>query len=437
VFTFILDANLMAPRLLVILVVVAIAAIAALLVRRLTRSWLITLASGIVAALVVTGVCLFFVNVWPKPFGDEVSLNNWLWIGGGFIGMAIGVCSLWRSRWWRKVIAVVAILASFAAATIEVNASYGQYPSLRTVLGLTKYSNFTETAPVIPRESGTALWKTWTKPADLPTQGKLYMAEIPGTISGFVGRPASIYLPPAALTAHPPALPVVIALSGQPGDPSSMFSAGHLADILNAYAEKNNGLAPIVVSPDQLGSLTANPMCVDGALGNSQSYVTQDVSNWIHSHLGVSTNPQDWAVLGYSQGGTCAIQLGAGFPKLFGSLLDLSGEAEPTLGDEQTTIAQGFHGSQAAYDAAKPLNILASHRYTNNYAIFTVGAGDSHYGPEQEKLFEAAKAAGMQAAFLAVRGTSHDWMAATEGLKFGISLLYPRWGLSEKPLPYP
>lgn len=433
--TYILDANLLAPRLLVICWVVALAAILALLIRRPGR-WLIPIGIGVGVALVVTLICLFVVNVWPKPFGDSVSAQNWLWIGGGFIGMAIGISSLRRSPWWRKTVAVIAVLAAFSSAAVEVNDSYGQYPSIRSVLGWTTYATFTETAPVVPSQSGTALWKTWSPPSGLPAHGKLYTAVIPGTISGFVARPASIYLPPAALTAHPPALPVVIALAGQPGSPSMVFTAGHLADILDEYAAHNNGLAPIVVAPDQLGTPTANPMCVDSPLGNSQTYLTKDVPAWISAHLGVSPDHHDWSILGFSQGGTCAIQLGAAFPTVFGSLADLSGEPAPTLNDEQSTVTLGFHGSQAAYDAAKPLNILAAHHYTDNYAIFTVGGADSHYGPTQEKLFQAAKAAGMGAAFRAVRGTSHDWMAATDGMRFSIALLYPRWGLSEKPLSY-
>ncbi|MHB1235334.1 MAG: alpha/beta hydrolase [Microbacteriaceae bacterium] len=430
--TYILDANLLAPRLLVICWVVALTAILAVLIRRPGRWW-ISVGIGACCAVIITVVCLFVVNVWPRPFGEPVSTQNWLWIGGGFIGMAIGVVGLIRTPWWRKIAASVAILASFATAVVAVNASYGQYPSIRSVLGLTTYATFTETAPVVSGQNG-SLWKSWSRPAGLPAHGKLYTADIPGTVSGFAARPASIYLPPAALTAHPPALPVVIALAGQPGSPSSMFTAGHLADILDAYAAQNNGLAPIVVSPDQLGTPLANPMCVDSPLGNSQTYLTKDVPSWIQAHLGVSANHRDWSILGFSQGGTCAIQLGAGFPALFGSLADLSGEPAPTLNDEQSTVKLGFHGSQAAYDAAKPLNILAAHHYTDNYAIFTVGGADSHYGPTQEKLFQAAKAAGMQATFHAVRGTSHDWMAATDGIKLAIALLYPWWGLSQKPL---
>jgi S-formylglutathione hydrolase FrmB len=54
-------------------------------------------------------------------------------------------------------------------------------------------------------------------------------------------------------------------------------------------------------------------------------------------------------VAGFSEGGTCAIQFGAGFPALFGSIVDVSGQVRPLNGSVTHTVRVGFGGSAAAY----------------------------------------------------------------------------------------
>ena len=105
----------------------------------------------------------------------------------------------------------------------------------------------------------------------MPAHGEVVTAEIPagdqsGT-RGFKPRDAVIYLPPAYLTEQRPALPVVVALTGQPGSPSDWYELGALKDTLDAYAEAHDGLAPVVVVADLLGSPYRNPLCSDTVRG--------------------------------------------------------------------------------------------------------------------------------------------------------------------------
>ena len=57
---------------------------------------------------------------------------------------------------------------------------------------------------------------------------------------GYAPRDAALYLPPAALVADPPRLPLIVFMMGQPGtpDPTSLAAA------LNAYAASHTGLCP-------------------------------------------------------------------------------------------------------------------------------------------------------------------------------------------------
>ena len=104
---------------------------------------------------------------------------------------------------------------------------------------------------------------------------------------------------------------------------------------------RHHGLAPVVVMPDDLGSEFANPMCLNSRLGNVQTYLTVDVPNWITSHLQVRSPERGWAIGGFSEGGTCAIQLSTQAPRLYPFFVDISGQIEPTLGSRQPHDQQG------------------------------------------------------------------------------------------------
>lgn len=274
---------------------------------------------------------------------------------------------------------------------------------------------------------------TWQPPADMPEHGRLLHVVVPPTRSHFTARPALLYLPPAALTATPPPLPVAVLLSGQSrgAGPEDVEDAGQISATLDRIAALHGGLAPIVVVPDQLGPESGNPMCVDGRLGNSRTYLTEDVPAWVESHLTVQHAASRWTIGGFSQGGTCAIQLGAGDPARFGDLVDVSGEAGPTLSTPAKTIAEGFGGDAAAWRAAQPAALLAAHgRYPASSAFFAVGQDDHAYGPVMPVMAQRARAAGMTVATWVVPGGRHDWATPRAAFAAGLTWLEPRTGLA-------
>lgn len=274
---------------------------------------------------------------------------------------------------------------------------------------------------------------SWTAPTDMPAQGRLLHVTIPATRSHFAARQALLYLPPAALTPDAPYLPVDVLLSGQSrgAGPDDVQNGGHIEQTMDVLATVDRGLTPIVVVPDQLGPQSGNPMCVDGALGNSRTYLTQDVPSWIEAHLRVQTAASAWTIGGFSQGGTCAIQLGAGDPSRFGNLIDVSGEEGPTLGTEAETIAKGFAGNRAAYLAAQPAALLAAGApFRSTDAFFAVGARDRTYGPVMPGMAARARAAGMHVATWVVPGEAHSWITARAALAAGVAWLQARLGLA-------
>jgi S-formylglutathione hydrolase FrmB len=171
-------------------------------------------------------------------------------------------------------------------------------------------------------------------------------------------------------------------------------------------------------------------MCVDSALGNSASYVTVDVPRWIRGHLNTLTDRSDWAIGGFSQGGTCAIQFGAGMPAIYGGILDIAGEIAPVSGTLQNTIDSGFNGSKAKYLAATPRALMrANAPYRDTLAIFAVGELDTRFRAGISTLAASATAAGMTTHLLISAGRAHDWHAVHSGMERALPLLGAHWGL--------
>lgn len=407
---------------LMVCVLVAAALTVILVVRRGTaRSRLLS------AVVVVAGAGLGFLLCWLlgdvlDVFGIDLTLTTRAWSAVAFGGVALAIVSFVRAHAWRIVAAGLAIPAFLLVGAVGINQDFGEFTTVGSALGVSPYESFS----AVPSAHGTIA--DWRASGALPRQGKVEQVDIPAARSNFAHRSALVYLPPAALTANPPALPVIEAFSGQPGQPADLFRSAGLAGLLDHEAAAHHGVAPIVVVPDQLGAPDHNPMCVDGPLGDSATYLTKDVPDWIRTHLPVETDRDGWFVAGFSQGGTCAIQFGAAHPELFGGLLDISGEVAPTIGPN--TVALGFSGSAAAYTAAGPLSILSSKApYRDTVALFGYGSGDSRYGPGVARIAGAAGAAGMTTETFVSQGTAHDWHTVRTVLTLALPSISDRLGI--------
>ncbi len=430
----VLDIGLLSgPFVVVVCALAAAAAVLLLLVRPSTRwrrrRWICTAVIAMAVSAAVGLVLTWFLSDVQGIFGARLSAASRFWIAVGFAGVGLAITSLWRCTLKRAISSVLAVVLFVATAAMGINIDFGQYPTIRSALGISLYA--ADIMPYVRAADPNVSIATWTPPADMPDRGKTGSVTIAGTVSGFSARPAVVYLPPAALTANPPRLPVLIVLSGQPGSPEDPLLSSKLEQTANTYAAAHEGLAPIIVSPDQLGAPLNNPMCIDSPLGNSATYLTVDVTNWITANLPVLSGPQNWGIGGLSQGGTCAIQLGAAYPQLYGSILDASGEEFPKLQDEQTTIEKGFGGDRAAYAAAYPAAIMAAHApYTDTVAVFGVGSADSAFVPGIKRLYAAATAAGMSTTYVEAEGSGHDATTWSYVFDQGLSVLAEQWGLN-------
>lgn len=396
-------------------------------------------AVGLVIRLgaLAVGAAIGLVVVWwlgdvQDLFGVSFTPVTRMWIAFACAAAGLAVVVLVQGGWGRRAVAVAAAAAVALAAGLGVNVDFGAYRTIEQAITTNPYPSGTlghehAAAP----GAGVVDAAHWTAPAGMPRRGETLSVKIPGRLSHFHARKAVVWLPPAARTANPPTLPVVVALSGQPGQPADMFQTGELGHYLDTYAAAHSGLAPIVVAPDQLGAPNRNPMCVDSRrLGRSETYVMTDTVDWVRAHLDVATAPSGWGVLGFSEGATCAMQFSTGHPDVFGTALAISSELTVKNGSVQNTIAVGFGGSRTAYEAAAPIAQMRAHgTYHDHLTVFGYGQDDPPYRASTTALDAAARRAGMTTETIVSPGSAHDWNTVRYVLAHGLPAVIAHLGL--------
>ena len=394
------------------------------------RPFLWALAGAVAGAVVA--VAVFYISNITGAFGDDLPdfVLKWSTVILAACGFAIG--GMVAASAWRRVVSVIAVIVFLLWGVVSINAKFGLNPTLGSLFGMP-----VEPLITLPDAQGGAapasdqpLADTWTAPAGMPAVGERGSIPIPGTVSGFDARDAGIYLPPAALVPNAPALPFVIMMMGQPGNPDPTT----ISDVLDRYAAEHDGLAPIVIVADQIGPDGRDPVCADSKeLGNARTYVTVDVVAWAKQNLHIIDDPAYWTIAGYSNGGSCAITWGAQEPDVWKNIIDISGEEFAGSDHVDEVVRRVYGGSQSAFEASKPANIMAAAApgtYAGTTAVFTAGSLDEEYTAAADTVSAAAKAAGMTVTRYEVPDQTHTGPIVELSLAEGFRVLYPVLGLS-------
>ncbi|MDR6867224.1 hypothetical protein J2Y69_001825 [Microbacterium resistens] len=410
---------------------IATAAVLVLIARRPTARWVRRALIAVLAGGVLGFLTAVLGEAW-NLFGGALPGSARWWAAGAFAAVALGIVSLWDSRWWHKVTAIILVIAALLSGTIGINAAFGLDRTPGELLGISTHAQAGVFPAPDPHATSTVpLAASWKPPADMPKKSAVFSLSgdkaIPST-AGFVPRDGTIILPPAARVANPPALPVVVQMMGLPGNPDSSA----VKDVLDKFAAEHDGLGPIVIIADQLGEQSQNPGCADTkTYGGVSTYFNTDIPQYIRTHLRVLQDPQYWTISGYSNGGACSFLYGAEHPEIWGNIIDVSGERWPGYGDEKSVLDEALKGDKAAFEANKPESVLLRHpgAYTDRRAVFTAGSEDKKYGPPAKAAADSASAAGFDATFYLVQGASHTGKALDDGLAEAFRQLAPRWGL--------
>ena len=397
-----------------------------LLLLRPLRSAVVLIGGALVGTVVVIVVARWLVEDVLKLVPDPIPLAVYAWCAAILFGVTTGILRLIRDRGvWRRIVTVLAVLSVTVAGLAQINAHFGEYPTVRSLLGITGAQSVDLGA--LPPSRSVPL-ADWRPPPDLPAEGRIATADIPARKSGFAARPAQVYLPPAYFADPRPILPVLVLIAGQPGSPEDWVLRADMVQTLNDYAARHRGVAPIVIAADGTGTELGNPLCMDSRLGNAATYLTADVAEWARTGLGAETDRRKWAVGGLSYGGTCALQLVTNFPDQYPTFLNMSGQYEPTLGDRGRTIGDAFGGDASAFTAVNPVDLMRHRKYPQVAGVFVVGADDQAFRPGLERLVQLARQSGMDVRLSVIPG-GHDFRVWATGLKEQLPWLGRRLGI--------
>ncbi|WP_211269094.1 alpha/beta hydrolase [Saccharothrix syringae] len=431
-----LDWSLLAgSRPMVAAVAAGAVALAALLAGRGGPWWLRRVPVAAAVAVVPVAVAVPVLRRWG-PVRDPLPPVVPLCAAVALLALALAATRLLaRPRRARRLAWVPAAVVVVLACAELVNAHYGQYPTVRAALGLPSWTQTTldqvlpPGQPVAATAGDTPLDSTWNPPKNLPATGVVAPVTIPGRVSRFPARPGWVWLPPAYRVSPRPLLPVLVLVNGQPGNPRDWLDGGLLARRMDRYAAAHRGLAPVVVVPDDLGGTLDNPMCLDSHLGNARTYLARDVPDWVTATLQVDPAPRAWAFGGFSHGGTCAVQMAVTAPERYPTFLAISGEDEPRRGSREQSVADAFGGDTAAFTAVNPRDVMAARRFPGTAGHFVVGADDEEFRAQGERMYAAARGAGMDVALSVLPG-GHGWEVWGPGLEQQLPWLGTRLGIT-------
>jgi S-formylglutathione hydrolase FrmB len=218
------------------------------------------------------------------------------------------------------------------------------------------------TAGPLPDQTDAVTVTAMQKRHAIPAKGTVVPVTIPAIASGFKHRGELIYLPAAwYATDPPPPLPTVMMVGGEFNTPADWLRAGNAVTTIDDFAAAHGGNAPVFVFVDSGGAFNNDTECVNGTRGNAADHLTKDVVPFMVSRYGVSPNRANWGVVGWSMGGTCAVDLTVMHPDIFSAFEDIAGDLTPNSGNKAQTIARLFGGNAAAYAAYDPTTVITHH----------------------------------------------------------------------------
>ena len=350
-----------------------------------SRRWrLVWLPVSIVVGLGAAAWAHWYVDSQGMA-GDPAPDSLWIWTG--LTGFALSALVLgWRGIKWRRVAAVAAVPLCLLGTGLAVNSWVGYFPTVQIAWNQL-------TAGPLPDETGTDTIAEMQRAGTVLDHGSVVSVDIPSDASGFKHRTELVYLPPRWFASNPPPkLPVVMMIGGEFNTPADWLRTGNATSIVDQYAAAHGGNAPVLVFVDSGGSFNNDTECVNGVRGNVADHLTKDVFPFVSAHYGTSASQADWGIVGWSMGGTCAVDLTVMHPELFSNFVDIAGDTGPNAGTKDQTIARLYGGDAASWAHFDPATVMAKNgRYQGVSGWFAISTDK----PTQHKMAGGDDAVGL------------------------------------------
>lgn len=359
--------------------------------------------------------------------GQPAPRSLWVWVA--LSGTAAGVLVAgWRgAAWWRRAASLLSVPLCVLCAALALNLWTGYFPTVQTAWNQM-------TAGPLPDETDPAAVVAMQKEHRMPAKGTVVPVDTGDSASGFRHRGEFVYLPPAwYATTPPPRLPVIMMIGGEFNTPADWIRAGNAVTTADAFAAAHHGNAPVMVFVDAGGAFNNDTECVDGSRGNSADHLTKDVRPYLVSHFGVSDDRSDWGVVGWSMGGTCAVDLTVMHPDLFSAFEDIAGDISPNSGTKEQTVERLYGGNTAQWAAYDPTTVMTRHgRYSDIAGWFDVNAAGKDQAGAANALCALGSAHGIDCT-VATQPGEHDWPFAGNAFAAALPWLAGRLGTPDAP----
>jgi S-formylglutathione hydrolase FrmB len=279
----------------------------------------------------------------------------WWWIAASGAAAMILTLGWSGAAWWRRGASLLAVPLCRLSTALVLNLWVGYFPTVQTAWNQL-------TAGPLPDQTDLATVNAMAATGIRPQHGSLVPVTIPDDASHFKHRGELVYLPPAWFeSSPPPPLPTVMMIGGEFNTPADWARAGNAVKAIDELAAAHDGNAPVFVFVDSGGAFNNDTECVNGKRGNAADHLTKDVVPYMASSFGVSSDASRWGIVGWSMGGTCAVDLTVMHPELFSSFVDIAGNMSPETGTKAQTIARLFGGSTKAWDEFDPATVIRRH----------------------------------------------------------------------------
>jgi len=381
--------------------------------------------SALIGVFLAVATYWYIQSAGVADDSNPAPVELWVWIA--LSGIAFGVLvSGWSGiSWRRRMVTVVAVPLCVLSAALSLNLWVGYFPTVQTAWNQV-------TAGPLPDETDQVAIAALQTQHKMPIKGSVVPVDIPDTASNFRHRQEFVYLPPAWFAqTPPPALPVVMMIGGEFNTPADWMRAGGAVTALDDFAAAHGGNAPVFVFVDPGGTFNNDTECVNGPRGNSADHLVKDVVPYMKSHYGVSADSAHWGVVGWSMGGTCAVDLTVMHPDTFSTFVDIAGDAAPNSGTEAETVDRLFGGNAAAYAAFDPAAVITHHeRYQGISGWFAVNSPAAGGKPNDQanaanSLCTLGRQAGIDCAVVSQPG-NHDWPFASNAFTSALPWLSGR-----------
>ncbi len=368
-------------------------------------------------AAVASGVAVTAAARWvvaSQGWSDEPAPTQLLVWTAVTSAAAVLLIVGWRAtRWWRRGLAVVSVPLCVLSTGLALNAWVGYFPNLDTAW------EQVNSAPV-PNQTRPETVAAMQKARQIPHKGSVVQVETGSAASGFKHRDEYVYLPPAWFASNPaPRLPLLMMIGGEFNTPADWLRAGNAIKTVDDFAAAHQGNAPVLVFVDPGGAFNNDTECVNGPRGNSADHLIKDVLPFMTATYGVSNDRRNRGIVGWSMGGTCAVDLTVMHPDLFSAFQDIAGDIAPNAGDRPQTIARLFGGSSAKYADWDPMTVMSRTSYNDIAAWYDINGPELSRGPLPAQTVAAHSLCGLGSArgircAVVERPGKHDWPYAAQ-----------------------